>query len=58
MKISFAQWFVIGFPVATILLVANYFAVTRILFPNKLAKIEGSDQLLQNRLNPDYALEK
>jgi solute carrier family 13 (sodium-dependent dicarboxylate transporter), member 2/3/5 len=50
-KISFAQWFIIGFPVATILLFANYYAVTRILFPNQLAKIEGSDQLLQNRLN-------
>ncbi len=51
MKISFAQWFVIRCPVATILLLANYFAVTRILFPNQLAKIEGSDLLVQNRLN-------
>jgi len=50
MKISFAQWFVIGFPVATVLLLANYFSVTRILFPNHLTKIEGSDNLLHTKL--------
>jgi sodium-dependent dicarboxylate transporter 2/3/5 len=49
-KISFAEWFIVGFPVATILVLSNYFVVTRILFPNKLRKIEGSDQLLHNKL--------
>lgn len=49
-RISFAEWFIVGFPVATLLVLANYIVVTRILFPNRLPKIPGSDQLLQTRL--------
>ncbi len=49
-KISFAEWFIVGFPVAALLVLANYVVVTRILFPNRLKKIEGSDQLLNARL--------
>ncbi|MBX2970879.1 MAG: DASS family sodium-coupled anion symporter [Cyclobacteriaceae bacterium] len=50
-KISFAQWLIIGLPVATLLLAANYFMVTRLLFPNKLETIKGSHELITNRLN-------
>ena len=50
LKISFAQWFLVGFPVATLLVLTNYFLVTRLLFPNNLGQIEGSQQLLKNRL--------
>jgi solute carrier family 13 (sodium-dependent dicarboxylate transporter), member 2/3/5 len=50
-QISFAQWFVIGFPVATLLVMANYILVTRIIFPNKIEKIEGSETLFSKRLN-------
>lgn len=49
-KISFAEWFIVGFPVATILVLSNYLVVVRVLFPNRLKKIEGSDQLLQSKL--------
>ncbi|MFN3840595.1 MAG: SLC13 family permease, partial [Cyclobacteriaceae bacterium] len=49
-KISFAEWFIVGFPVAALLVVSNYLVVTRLLFPNRLKKIEGSDQLLHARL--------
>lgn len=49
-KISFAEWFIVGFPVAAILVLSNYWVVTRILFPNRLKKIEGSEQLLQSKL--------
>lgn len=49
-KISFAEWLIIGLPVATLLLAANYFMVTRLLFPNKLEKIKGSHELITNRL--------
>ncbi|MBX2945767.1 MAG: DASS family sodium-coupled anion symporter [Cyclobacteriaceae bacterium] len=49
-KISFAQWLIVGFPVATILVLANYVLVTRVLFPNKLEKIKGSEELIAKRL--------
>ena len=49
-EISFAQWFMIGFPVALLLLVCTYFIITRVLFKNNLAQVEGSAQLIKNRL--------
>jgi solute carrier family 13 (sodium-dependent dicarboxylate transporter), member 2/3/5 len=49
-QISFAQWFMIGFPVAVVLVLSNYVVVTNILFPNKLKSIEGSAILLKNKL--------
>jgi sodium-dependent dicarboxylate transporter 2/3/5 len=49
-KISFGQWMLIGVPAATILLISTYLIVTRILFPNKLTKIEGSDELIKSKL--------
>jgi sodium-dependent dicarboxylate transporter 2/3/5 len=49
-KISFAEWFIVGFPVAALLVLANYFVVTRLLFPNHLASIEGSEQLIRQKL--------
>jgi sodium-dependent dicarboxylate transporter 2/3/5 len=50
LKISFAEWMVIGVPVAAILIAANYFLVTKIIFPNNLKKVEGSETLIANRL--------
>lgn len=49
-QISFGQWMLVGVPVALVLLVANYFIVTRILFPNKLDTIKGSDELIRTKL--------
>ncbi len=57
-KISFAEWFIFGFPVAAILVLSNYLVVTKWLFPNRLKKIKGSDQLLQTRLSALGALKK
>lgn len=48
--ITFAEWFVIGFPVAASLVIINYLMVTRILFRNNLKKLEGSDELLSSKL--------
>lgn len=50
LKITFAEWFIIGFPVAAILIWSNYLVVTKILFPNKLSNIEGSAKLLKDKL--------
>ncbi len=49
-KISFAEWFIMGLPVAALLVLVNYYLVTRLLFPNRLPKIEGSAQLIASRL--------
>jgi sodium-dependent dicarboxylate transporter 2/3/5 len=49
-KISFAEWFIVGFPVSMLMVAANYIMVTRILFPNRLPRIEGSAELIQKRI--------
>jgi sodium-dependent dicarboxylate transporter 2/3/5 len=49
-KISFLEWMLVGVPVSVLLLTANYLIVTRILFPNKIDKIKGSDDLIKNKL--------
>lgn len=49
-RIDFGEWMLIGVPVATALLTMTYWMVTRFLFPNNLDKIEGSDQLIADKL--------
>lgn len=48
-KISFGEWMLMGVPVTLVLLTCNYLIVTRILFPNNLKKISGSDELIQKK---------
>jgi sodium-dependent dicarboxylate transporter 2/3/5 len=57
-RISFAEWFIVGFPVATLLVLSNYMVLTHWLFPNRLKKIQGSDQLIRNRLTELGPLKK
>lgn len=57
-KISFVQWMLVGVPVAIILLISTYLIVTKILFPNKISKIEGSDELIRSKLEELGALRK
>ncbi|HEY9044445.1 MAG TPA: DASS family sodium-coupled anion symporter [Ohtaekwangia sp.] len=49
-KIDFGEWMLVGVPVAAILLLMTYWMVTRLLFPNHLDKIEGSDKLIGEKL--------
>jgi solute carrier family 13 (sodium-dependent dicarboxylate transporter), member 2/3/5 len=49
-KISFGDWMLVGVPVMLALLTSNYLIVTRILFPNRLDKIKGSDELIKTKL--------
>lgn len=49
-KISFGEWMLMGVPVTLVLLVCNYLIVTRVLFPNNLKKISGSDELIRKKL--------
>lgn len=50
-QISFGKWMLVGVPVSLILLVSNYLIVTKILFPNKLDTVKGSDKLIKTKLD-------
>lgn len=49
-KLDFGKWMIIGVPTASLLLISTYFIITRILFPNKLENVKGSDQLIKSKL--------
>jgi solute carrier family 13 (sodium-dependent dicarboxylate transporter), member 2/3/5 len=49
-RISFGKWMLVGVPVAFTLLFSTYFILTKLLFPNRLAKVEGTDVLVRTRL--------
>lgn len=49
-RIDFGEWMLMGVPVAIALLMMTYWMVTRLLFPNNLDKIEGSDKLIADKL--------
>lgn len=60
-RISFSDWMMVGLPLAVVILTATYLIVTRILFPNRLENIQGSEQLLRERhesLGPVSTAEK
>jgi sodium-dependent dicarboxylate transporter 2/3/5 len=57
-EISFAQWILIGLPVATLTLVSCYLIITRVLFPNKLPAIAGSGELIKTKLTELGTLKK
>lgn len=49
-KLDFGKWMLVGVPVMIILLFSTYFIITRILFPNRLDTIKGSDELIKEQL--------
>ena len=49
-KLDFGKWMIVGVPTALALLICTYFIITRILFPNKLANVKGTDELIKNKL--------
>lgn len=49
-EVAFGKWMLIGLPVATLLGVSCYWIITRILFPNHLSTIPGSEQLIEQKL--------
>jgi sodium-dependent dicarboxylate transporter 2/3/5 len=48
--ITFFKWMLIGVPISLITLFACYWIITRILFPNKLPKVVGSEELIAGKL--------
>ncbi|MBL3656349.1 SLC13 family permease [Fulvivirga sediminis] len=49
-QMAFSQWFIIGLPTGIGLLLVTYLLITRVLYPNNLKKIEGSEVLIKNKL--------
>lgn len=50
-QMSFAQWLALGIPIGLLLLFATYLLITKLLFVNNLDSVEGSDALIEERLN-------
>ncbi len=48
--ISFFKWMLFGVPMALTLLFICYFIITRVLFPNHIKSVEGSQQLVTDKL--------
>ena len=49
-QIEFGRWLLIGVPVCFTLLAITYLMLTRFLFPHRLKKLAGSDDLIKNKL--------
>lgn len=49
-NIAFGKWMLIGLPVALLLGTSCYLIIVKILFPNKLQRINGSENLLEKKL--------
>ena len=49
-KLDFGKWMLVGVPVASLLLISTHLIITRILFPNNLSKVEGTDNLIKTKL--------
>ena len=49
-QIEFGRWLLIGVPVCVTLLTITYLMLTRFLFPPRLQKLAGSDDLIKNKL--------
>jgi len=57
-KLDFGKWMIVGVPVATMLLLSTHFIITRILFPNHIKKVEGTDLLIKDKLRDLGAISK
>jgi sodium-dependent dicarboxylate transporter 2/3/5 len=50
-KMTFGTWMLIGVPLSIVLLATCYLVITRLIFPNRLKKIHGSDELIKKKLH-------
>ncbi len=49
-SIDFGHWMLVGVPVTIILLFATYVIITKILFPNGIAQVKGTNELIDVKL--------
>jgi solute carrier family 13 (sodium-dependent dicarboxylate transporter), member 2/3/5 len=50
-KLDFGKWMLVGLPLMALILIATYIIITKILFPNGIKKVRGSDQLINEKLH-------
>ena len=50
LDVPFTDWMMVGIPIMILVLFACYFIITAILYRNQLSSIEGSRDLIQNKL--------
>lgn len=59
--VGFADWMIVGVPLMILSLASCYVIITKILFRNQLSNIQGSKELIENKLKelgPISAMEK
>ncbi|SFW11892.1 solute carrier family 13 (sodium-dependent dicarboxylate transporter), member 2/3/5 [Sinomicrobium oceani] len=49
-EVEFGRWLLIGIPVCVVMLLITYFMITRVLFPHRLGRLDGSGALVETRL--------
>jgi len=49
-SLDFNRWLLIGLPVGGVMLLIMYVFLVRVLYPNRLGQIAGSDQVIQDQL--------
>jgi sodium-dependent dicarboxylate transporter 2/3/5 len=49
-SIDFGKWMLVGVPVAIVLLLSTYVIITRILFPNGIRQVKGTEELIREKL--------
>ncbi|WP_214070379.1 DASS family sodium-coupled anion symporter [Mucilaginibacter sp. dw_454] len=49
--ISFAGWFLVGFPVSVVMLIAAYFIIVKLLFKVKTQSLPGTQNMLDAKIN-------
>lgn len=49
-EVSFSKWMLIALPFTVILLLISYFLIVKILYPNRLGKFEGAEDLIRQEV--------
>lgn len=49
-EVSFAKWLLIGLPFSAAMLIVAYILIVRVLYPNRLGKIEGGHAIIEEEL--------
>lgn len=49
-EVTFLQWMAVGTPFAIGLLIATYFMLVHLIFPNRLGKFEGATELIESEV--------
>jgi sodium-dependent dicarboxylate transporter 2/3/5 len=49
-EVPFTDWMLVGIPISFLILFGCYFLITKVLYRNNLSSIEGSRELIQNKL--------